>query len=147
MRLVGVAFFGVLAFTAAGVAHGQSTPIPDAEGGLQPQDQATGQIAPMQQFDPSGYGWCRYGDDTNKVSYFSSVFPGSPVHDTTPREQAFATFINQAYPKLTGAVTCNWSGSDTAYEVGRTEADTEFSDQVKGYKMNVTEWKPGAGLN
>ncbi|QUD88470.1 hypothetical protein [Phenylobacterium montanum] len=94
--------------------------------------------------DPSGYGWCRYTDDAHKRTFYSAPFPGSPKHDTTPRDAAFADYIHRVYPGFKGNVDCYWQPFDSAYESRATEEHNESADQLRNYQMQNTQWKPTA---
>ena len=90
-----------------------------------------------------GNGWCVFADDTGKQSFYSSVFPGDPDNDVNPREDAFQAYITLTYPERTGMAVCTWDEWSTESEAEETEREAESSDQIKGYQMTETQWKPG----
>jgi len=90
-----------------------------------------------------GNGWCVFADDAHKQSFYSAVFPGDPDKDITPREDAFQAYITRTYPERSGAAVCSWDEWSTESEAQETEQEAESSDQIKGYQMTETQWKPG----
>ena len=115
------------------------TPLPVAPMD-QPPDRA--RTFGAMNYDPPGYGWCRFTDDLGKHTYYSAPFPGSPKHDLSPRDAAFADFIQRTYPGSRGQVDCYWMPYDSAYASQSTEERNESADQLRNYNMTNTLWKP-----
>ena len=95
-----------------------------------------------QRLDPPGYGWCRFTDDANKHTFYTAPFKGSPKHDVTPRDIAFADYIHRTYPSAVGNVDCNWLPYDSAYDSKSNEDRAESADQLRNYTMTNTQWAP-----
>ena len=91
----------------------------------------------------TGFTWCRYVDDQDKLTFYSATFSSASSDNLVLRASAFSEYITRVHPEVTvGGASCNYTPGVTSYRFEAEKRSNEFSDQLLGFQMVDTQWKP-----